>query len=100
MTSAAKEQSCLEIVPFEPAFARDVAELIVGIQRGEFAIDITAEQQPDLAAIEDFYQVRGGNFWVARADSRVVGTIALLDIGARQGALRKMFVHPDFRGRR
>jgi N-acetylglutamate synthase-like GNAT family acetyltransferase len=28
-----------------------------------------------------------------------VGTIALLDIGAAQGALRKMFVHKDYRGR-
>ncbi len=30
--------------------------------------------------------------------SAVVGTIALKDIGANQGALRKMFVHRDYRG--
>jgi N-acetylglutamate synthase-like GNAT family acetyltransferase len=89
-----------EVVPFRPEHTGDVVDLIVGIQRGEFAIDITAEQQPDLREIPDFYQVRGGNFWVALAGGRVVGTIALLDIGARQGALRKMFVHPEFRGPR
>jgi N-acetylglutamate synthase-like GNAT family acetyltransferase len=88
----------MEIVPFRPELEQEVVELIVAIQRGEFSIDITAEQQPDLRAIPDFYQVKQGNFWVAVSDRRVVGTISLLDIGNQQGALRKMFVHPDFRG--
>lgn len=88
----------VDVVPFQPGFESDVLELIVSIQRGEFAIDITAEQQPDLHDIPAFYQVHGGNFWVALAGARVVGTISLLDIGSQQGALRKMFVHPDFRG--
>jgi N-acetylglutamate synthase-like GNAT family acetyltransferase len=72
----------------------------VGIQRNEFGIEITAAEQPDLHDIPAFYQVRSGNFWVAVADGRVVGTISLLDIGNHQGALRKMFVHPEFRGPR
>jgi N-acetylglutamate synthase-like GNAT family acetyltransferase len=88
----------LDVVPFRPEFETAVIELIVGIQRGEFAIDITAEQQPDLRSIGTFYQVNGGNFWVALDEGRVVGTVSLLDIGNRQGALRKMFVHPDHRG--
>ena len=88
----------MEVIPFRAAFRDEVLDLIVGIQRGEFAIDITAEQQPDLHDIPGFYQVRGGNFWVAVDDGRVVGTISLLDIGDRQGALRKMFVHRDSRG--
>lgn len=86
------------IVPFRPEFRDQVIDLIVGIQRGEFGIEITAEQQPDLHRIPSYYQVGAGNFWVARAGGRVVGTASLLDIGNRQGALRKMFVHPDHRG--
>jgi N-acetylglutamate synthase-like GNAT family acetyltransferase len=88
----------LEVLPFEPRFQREVAELIVSIQRGEFGIDITAAQQPDLHDIPGFYQVRGGGFWVALCGGLVVGTISLLDIGNGQGALRKMFVQPEFRG--
>jgi N-acetylglutamate synthase-like GNAT family acetyltransferase len=42
--------------------------------------------------------VRNGNFWVAIANQEVVGTVALLDIGNRQAALRKMFVHRAYRG--
>jgi GNAT superfamily N-acetyltransferase len=88
----------MEVTTFRPGFSSDVLELIVGIQRDEFSIDITAAQQPDLLDVPGFYQVRDGNFWVAIVDRRVVGTIALLDIGNRQAALRKMFVHRTFRG--
>lgn len=88
----------VDVLPFRPGLEPDVLDLIVPIQRDEFGIAITAAQQPDLHDIPGFYQVRNGNFWVAVADDRVVGTIALLDIGNRQGALRKMFVHRDFRG--
>lgn len=88
----------MEIVPFQPSFESDVSRLIVGIQRDEFGIDITAEQQPDLRDIPGFYQVGCGNFWVARVGERVVGTISLLDIGNRQAALRKMFVARELRG--
>jgi GNAT superfamily N-acetyltransferase len=88
----------MDVISFRQSHRSEVVELIVAIQREEFGIDITAEQQPDLSDIPAFYQVGKGNFWVALSDGHVVGTIALLDIGNHQGALRKMFVHRDFRG--
>ena len=75
-----------------------VVQLILTIQRIEFHIPITLEQQPDLSDIPNFYQKNKGNFWVAVRDNEVIGTIALLDIGTNRGALRKMFVHADYRG--
>ncbi|PTL83622.1 GNAT family N-acetyltransferase [Vitiosangium sp. GDMCC 1.1324] len=89
----------IEITEFRPQHAKELLALIVGIQREEFGVAITAEQQPDLRDIPGFYQRGSGNFWVALASGRVVGTIALLDIGEGQAALRKMFVAQDFRGR-
>jgi N-acetylglutamate synthase-like GNAT family acetyltransferase len=88
----------LEIIPFDRRFETQVIDLIVDVQRTEFGIEIAAEQQPDLSQIPQYYQVRAGNFWIALSDGKVVGTISLLDIGESQGALRKMFVHRDFRG--
>ena len=76
-----------------------VGALIVGIQRDEFQIAITLEDQPDLQDIPAFYQQGSGNFWVAVSEGEVVGTVALLDIGNHQGALRKMFVRASHRGR-
>lgn len=83
---------------FHPRYATYVGELILNIQREEFQIPITLDEQPDLADIPGFYQRGNGNFWVALDEDRVVGTISLLDIGNNQVALRKMFVHPDYRG--
>lgn len=83
---------------FETRDQADVLALIVGIQQREFGIPITAEDQPDLTAIPDFYGSGSGGFWVADQDGTIVGTIGLKDIGARAGALRKMFVSPHVRG--
>ena len=73
-------------------------DLILSIQQLEFGVSITAEDQPDLQNISDFYQTGNGNFWVAIEGEQVVGTIALLDIANHQVALRKMFVAEAFRG--
>lgn len=89
----------IEIVSFAPQHGEGVSALIVDIQRDEFEIPITLEDQPDLQDIPAFYQQKAGNFWVAIADGAVVGTVALLDLGNQQGALRKMFVHTRYRGR-
>ncbi|WP_315906504.1 GNAT family N-acetyltransferase [Priestia koreensis] len=75
-----------------------VIELILTIQQAEYNIPITKGDQPDLMAIEDFYQTGNGNFWVAVYNDKVIGTISLLDIGNRQVALRKMFVGSKYRG--
>ena len=88
----------MKIIKFSELYSREVITLITGIQKNEFDIQITLKDQPDLENIPDFYQKANGNFWVAIVDNSVVGTIALLDIGNGAAALRKMFVHRDFRG--
>lgn len=91
----------IDVQPFSPRFTKDVSELILGIQRGEFAVDVTLEDQPDLLEIPSFYQAAGG-FWLALDGPpeapRLAGTIALIDFGAGRAALRKMFVRSDRRG--
>jgi GNAT superfamily N-acetyltransferase len=87
------------IAPYSDADQQGVLDVILPIQQREFGIPITAADQPDLTDIPGFYQSGTGGFWVARSNDRVVGTIGLKDIGARQAALRKMFVAAPFRGR-
>ncbi len=77
---------------------QQIIDLIVGIQHGEFGVNITAEDQPDLKNIQNFYQKGKGNFWIALKDKEVVGTISLVDIGNDQVGLRKMFVKQGHRG--
>lgn len=88
----------IQIVPFSADHADDVVSVILPIQQAEFEIPITLEEQSDLKDIRGFYQKDHGNFWIALAGGKVVGTVALLDIGNRRAALRKMFVVAAYRG--
>ncbi|THU39703.1 GNAT family N-acetyltransferase [Niastella caeni] len=89
----------VRIEQYTDLYKQPVIDLIVNIQREEFRIPITPEEQPDLQQIPDFYQKDNGNFWLAVDNGSVAGTIALLDIGNGQGALRKMFVGKNYRGK-
>ena len=88
----------IEILPYTEQFLSGVVDVILPIQQSEFDIPITLDAQPDLLDIPAYYQQRNGNFWIALNGSEVVGTIALKDIGNREGALRKMFVKAKYRG--
>lgn len=83
---------------YREADQKQVMGLILPIQQDEYNIAITIEDQPDLHKIPSFYQVDKGNFWVAEKEGTIIGTIALLDFGQNRLALRKMFVHKDYRG--
>jgi GNAT superfamily N-acetyltransferase len=88
----------IEFVPFAPQHADGVVAVILPIQQSELEIPISLDAQPDLQDISGFYQRGNGNFWVALDGQKVVGTVALLDIGHSQAALRKMFVRAEHRG--
>lgn len=89
----------MKIRPSNPEDAAAIAAVILPIQQLEFGIPVTLETQPDLSDTRTFYQYGCGNFWVAEVDGNIVGTIALLDIGNGNAALRKMFVAEQFRGK-
>ena len=65
------------IEKFTPLYQENILNLIVNIQQKEFGITITAEDQPDLCNIKEFYQNGKGNFWVALFKNKVIGTISL-----------------------
>ena len=90
--------SVIRIEIFTEAHKEEVIKLILGIQVAEFGIPISLEQQPDLNRMQEFYQTNKGNFWVAKIQDEIIGTIALLDIGNNKAALRKMFVNKNYRG--
>ncbi|MCB1826635.1 MAG: GNAT family N-acetyltransferase, partial [Candidatus Competibacteraceae bacterium] len=89
----------IQLRPYSPTDTDAIAAVILPIQQHEFGIPITIEAQPDLRNVQEFYQHGSGNFWVAEVEGRIVGTIALLDIGNGDAALRKMFVWESFRGK-
>ncbi len=91
----------MQHIIIRPAQAVDtdgIRQLILPIQREEFGIAITWDDQPDLHNITAYYCKNAGGFWVAVADE-IVGSIALIDIGNGDAVIRKMFVTAAFRGK-
>jgi N-acetylglutamate synthase-like GNAT family acetyltransferase len=87
------------IKPLNNTYSDQLIDLILTIQQKEFNVPITIEDQPDLKEIESFYMEPGGNFWGAFIDGELVGSIALVKFDERAGAVRKMFVKKEFRGK-
>jgi GNAT superfamily N-acetyltransferase len=89
----------MEITVYTKEFEQQVIEFILNIQQNEFGVPVTIADQPDLLDVENFYCKGKGNFWIATDNKKLIGSIALIDTGNRQSALRKMFVHKDYRGK-
>lgn len=88
-----------QIAEFSSPYQTAVENMILPIQQVEFGVKITRDEQGDLIDIAGVFQQGKGNFWVALAEEKVVGTIGLVDIGNQQVALKKMFVARDYRGK-
>ncbi|ESQ76615.1 GNAT family N-acetyltransferase [Asticcacaulis sp. AC402] len=69
------------------------AELIRAILNDEFDFPVTRADVDDVE-----FNAYGEGLWVGDDHGRIVGTVALLVYGDRQGALRRMFVVADRRG--
>ena len=76
-----------------------VTDLILTIQKNEFGLPITLNQQPDLQDVETYYHLGCGNFWGAFTGGNLVGTIGLINCGHHIGCVRKMFVKKEYRGK-
>jgi len=99
MGYAVCDASKILIRPYGPGDMPGVRHLILPIQQEEFGVPITWEDQPDLHDIPAFYRRGGGEFWVAEAVGKIVGSIALIDIGGAMAVIRKMFVEAEWRGK-
>ncbi|MCR4029869.1 MULTISPECIES: GNAT family N-acetyltransferase [Flavobacterium] len=89
----------MQIKSIQNEYEKEIVDLILNIQQKEFNVPITLEDQPDLQDIENFYFKPGGIFLGAFIDDQLVGTIALVKFNPEAGAIRKMFVKKEFRGK-
>ncbi|WP_068469881.1 GNAT family N-acetyltransferase [Candidatus Protochlamydia phocaeensis] len=86
------------IQPFEPSYQHEVIDLIERIQVGEFSIPIEEGQRKELQSISTAFQKDKGNYWIALFNEKVIGTIAVIDIGHHAFELRDVFLDRDYRG--
>lgn len=88
-----------QIAPIKNEYAAAIIDIILPIQQREFNVPITLQDQPDLLDIEKYYHASGGGFWGAHSDGELVGTIGMIRYSEDSGAIRKMFVKKEFRGK-
>lgn len=86
------------IQPFESRYQPEVLALIEKIQVGEFNIPIEEGQRKELESISKSFQKDKGNYWIAFFNEKVIGTIAVIDIGHHAFELRDVFLDKDYRG--
>lgn len=86
------------IQPFESKYQSEVIDLIERIQVGEFNIPIEEGQRKELQSISSSFQKDKSNYWVALFNEKVIGTIAVIDIGHKAFELRDVFLDKEYRG--
>jgi N-acetylglutamate synthase-like GNAT family acetyltransferase len=90
----------LSILPFDLKYQSEVIGLIERIQVGEFSIAIEESQRKELQSIPQFFQKNKSNYWVAIFNGKVIGTIAVIDIGHNAFELRDVFLDQEYRGQK
>ncbi|MOA18842.1 acetyltransferase [compost metagenome] len=85
--------------PLTNTDSEKIINLILPIQQIENNVPVTLEDQPDLLNIESVYHKSGGGFWGIKHNDEIIGTIALIAFEGNGGAIRKMFVKKEFRGK-
>lgn len=89
----------ITLAPLDNTWCQPIIDLILPIQQIEFNVPITLDGQRDLLDIETNYIQPGGGFWGTIRNGELLGTIALINTGHAAGAIRKMFVKKEFRGK-
>ncbi|MFC6260085.1 GNAT family N-acetyltransferase [Levilactobacillus fujinensis] len=89
----------MQIKSYTPKYRNQVIALILYLQNFDNKVNLSLEEQPDMANITTHYLENQGGFWIAVNDTDdVVGTIGLLQEDSHYGVLKKFFVHQDYRG--
>lgn len=81
----------ITVEPYCGKYDEEIISLILGIQNGENKLGLTLEEQPDLKAIKESYSDKGGEFWTALDDGRLIGTIGLMMKSEGYAVLKKVF---------
>ena len=89
----------ITLAPLDNTWCQPIIDLILPIQQIEFNVPVTLDGQRDLLDIETNYIQPGGGFWGTIRNGELLGTIALINTGHSAGAIRKMFVKKEFRGK-
>lgn len=89
----------VEIKEYSDADRDEIIALVLHCQNDGTRPLVSVENQPELLCIKEKYMNTGGNFWVAKEEGKVAGSIGLMNVGNGLGILKKFFVYELYRGK-
>lgn len=93
------EKTAITIQTYTEADRDEIITLVLHCQNDGTRPIVSVEDQPELLHIKERYLDAGGNFWVAKKDGRVAGSIGLMMCGEGLAILKKFFVYEPYRGK-
>lgn len=90
--------STIKIQTYTEADRDEIISLVLHCQNDGTRPIVSVENQPELLHIKEKYLDAGGNFWVAKKDGKIVGSIGLMMCGNGLAILKKFFVYEPYRG--
>lgn len=88
----------ITISQFENRYTQDVIDIVLHFQNDGTRPIVSVDDQPDLLNIVDEYINKGGNFWIAKNDEILIGTIGIMPYSNEIAVLKKFFVYEDYQG--
>lgn len=86
--------SSVRIKEYSPVYELGIEQMMPEIQK-EFSEAISG---PQSTIIRQVYQLPGQKYWVALCGDKVVGTIGIVLNDSGYAQVKRMMVHPEFRG--
>lgn len=90
----------IEIETYAGMHDEEIIALILKIQNEEAKIHLSLAEQPDLKDIQTCYQKDGGEFWIAKSDGKVIGTLGLQLRENHCAVMKKFFVDCHYRSQK
>ena len=87
----------IEIKIYTEEDREELIDLVLSCQNDGTRPFVSVEDQPELLHIKDKYINTGGNFWVAKENSQVVGCIGLMNCGNGIAVMKKFFTDEAYR---
>ena len=88
----------ITISQFEDKYTQDVIDLVLHFQNDGTRPIVTVNDQPDMLNITHEYINKGGNFWIAKDNERLIGSIGIMPYSDQIAVLKKFFVYEDYQG--
>lgn len=89
----------ITITQFEDIYTQDVINLVLHFQNDGTRPMVSVDDQPDLLNIVGEYMEKGGNFWIAKDDGKVIGSIGIMPYSKEIAVLKKFFVNENYQGK-